>query len=198
MSNLDSFILRWARLKRASAVAHSAEAISASAEISTPKPHAEGAPAEPLDPTTLPPLGSITADTDISAFLRSGVPAALTRAALRRAWASDPAIRDFIGIAENQWDFNDPDAIPGFGPLPAADGLPVVFTEVSSIAETIPEALRELAESVEREPLRVTGPKLAPDESCCARSGISDLPEEADQKLDVSLNRRQHGSALPR
>ena len=46
------------------------------------------------------------------------MPAELTRAALRRAWVSDPAIRDFIGIAENQWDFNDPEAIPGFVSLP--------------------------------------------------------------------------------
>jgi TorA maturation chaperone TorD len=36
---------------------------------------------------------------------------------------TDPAIRDFIGIAENQWDFNDPTAMPGFGPLRADDVL---------------------------------------------------------------------------
>jgi TorA maturation chaperone TorD len=34
---------------------------------------------------------------------------------------TDPAIRDFIGIAESQWDFNDPTAMPGFGPLRAND-----------------------------------------------------------------------------
>jgi TorA maturation chaperone TorD len=28
---------------------------------------------------------------------------------------------DFIGIAESQWDFNDPTAMPGFGPLRAND-----------------------------------------------------------------------------
>ena len=37
---------------------------------------------------------SITAATDIRAFLAPGVPAELTRAALRRAWTADPAIRD--------------------------------------------------------------------------------------------------------
>jgi hypothetical protein len=64
---------------------------------------------------------------DVTQFLRAGVPAELTRAALRRTWATDPAIRDFIGIAENQWDFNDPNAIPGFGPpAPLEDGANVV------------------------------------------------------------------------
>src|SRR5262249_4743692 len=63
----------------------------------------------------------IVAGSDIRAFLQKGVPAALTRAALRQAWVSDPAIRDFIEIAENQWDFTRPETIPGFGPLGATD-----------------------------------------------------------------------------
>ncbi len=54
-------------------------------------------------------------DSDIRAFLEKGVPVALTKAALRRAWTADPAIRDFMRIAENQWDFTDPTSIPGFG-----------------------------------------------------------------------------------
>jgi Protein of unknown function (DUF3306) len=45
------------------------------------------------------------------------VPPELTRAALRRAWAADPKIRDFVGLADYDWDFNTPGAIPGFGPL---------------------------------------------------------------------------------
>jgi Protein of unknown function (DUF3306) len=43
--------------------------------------------AEPaFDVTKLPPIESITADSDIRAFLAPGVPPELTRAALRRAW----------------------------------------------------------------------------------------------------------------
>jgi hypothetical protein len=74
-----------------------------------------------FDPASLPPIESITASTDIRSFMRAGVPLELTRDALRRAWITDPAIRDFIGIAENQWDFNDTTAMPGFGPLQSAD-----------------------------------------------------------------------------
>ena len=80
-------------------------------------------PALPFDPASLPPLESITAESDIRAFLAPGVPAELTRAALRRAWAADPKIRDFVGLAENDWDFNTPGAMTGFGPLEMTDEL---------------------------------------------------------------------------
>jgi hypothetical protein len=39
-----------------------------------------------------------------------------------RALWTDPAIRDFVGMAENGWDFNRPDTIPGFSSLPARQG----------------------------------------------------------------------------
>lgn len=70
-----------------------------------------------FDLSSLPSLESITAGTDIRAFLNPGVPAEIARAALRRAWTADATIRDFVGLAENAWDFNDPNAMPGFGPL---------------------------------------------------------------------------------
>src|SRR5262249_54501811 len=74
-----------------------------------------------IDLASLPPIESIVAGTDITAFLRAGIPAELTRAALRRAWAADPAIRDFVGLSENSWDFTAPGGVPGFGPLSAED-----------------------------------------------------------------------------
>src|SRR5438876_8418090 len=74
-----------------------------------------------VDLANLPPVESITAATDVTAFLRHGILPELSRAALRRAWAADPAIRDFVGLAENAWDFNDPHAMPGFGPLDCSE-----------------------------------------------------------------------------
>lgn len=85
-----------------------------------PAPEQTRAPGEgavAFDPASLPPIESIGAQTDIGAFLRPGVPSDLRHAALRRAWSVDPAIRDFKGLQENDWDFNDPNGIPGFGPL---------------------------------------------------------------------------------
>jgi hypothetical protein len=117
----ENVLQRWSRRKRAAqtgARAGSEPVEPATAEAPPPRaapPDQSDLPA--FDPATLPSLESITAVSDIRAFLAAGVPEELTRAALRRAWAMDPAIRDFIGIAENQWDFTRPNEVPGFGSL---------------------------------------------------------------------------------
>jgi hypothetical protein len=77
------------------------------------------------DTASLPPSGSIGAASDVRPFLEPGVPEDLARVALRRAWAADPAIRDFIGLSENSWDFNASAVTEGTGRLPAekAEGI---------------------------------------------------------------------------
>jgi hypothetical protein len=117
MSEHESFLSRWSRLKRESG----REGIDDDETPVDIVPSTEAGLAPAFDPATLPPIESIVADSDVRPFLAAGVPPELTRAALRSAWAADPAIRDFIGIAESQWDFNQPDAIPGFGPLAIAE-----------------------------------------------------------------------------
>ena len=82
----------------------------------------------------------IDADTDISGFLAAGVPSDLTRAALRRAWTSDPKIRNFVGLADYDWDFNAAGSMAGFGPLEIAG-------EVSKVVSGIAEADRTGAEA---------------------------------------------------
>ena len=82
-----------------------------------PERGASEATASGFDPATLPPIETIDAQTNITVFLRSGVPNELRLAALRRAWTEDSAIRDFKGPQENDWNFNDPNGVPGFGEL---------------------------------------------------------------------------------
>lgn len=91
---------------------------------------------ETFDLTQLPSIDSIGANTDVTAFLRPGVPSELTRAALRRAWSSDPAIRDFVGLVENGWDFNDPSAMPGFGPISSEEVARLTAQIISALPET--------------------------------------------------------------
>jgi hypothetical protein len=74
----------------------------------TPKPGQPPANRSLLDIAGLPQIDAIGSGSDIRVFLAPGVPQDLTRAALRRAWLTDPAIRDFIGLSENSWDFNAP------------------------------------------------------------------------------------------
>jgi hypothetical protein len=98
----------------------------------------------PFDVAQLPPLDSIGADTDITAFLRRDVPPDLTRAALRRAWTSDPAIKNFVGLVENGWDFNDPSAMSGFGPISAEEVARLAGKLIEAkLTEASPEAVPE-------------------------------------------------------
>ncbi|TDH59988.1 DUF3306 domain-containing protein [Dankookia rubra] len=107
MSGSEGFLGRWSRRKREATVTPAPAAA----------PPAAAAPAEALpefDPASLPPIESLTADSDITAFLRPQVPAALRSAALRRAWTLDPAIRDYVGPADYAWDYNAADGMAGF------------------------------------------------------------------------------------
>jgi hypothetical protein len=155
MSTPENILARWSRRKlesareretspaRAFPEASVAGTKPSSTEAESGAPSDRNAPAaQAFDPASLPPIESIAASTDIRAFLQSGVPAALTRSALRRAWVTDPAIRDFIGIAENQWDFNDPAAIPGFGPLRA--------DQVARLAESMLDSFDSADNTIER------------------------------------------------
>jgi len=153
MSTPESFIARWSRRKRDAADDADASNIPATpgaadegaqkskqeskqeserdSERAATDERVEGgataaqstAPELAFDASKLPPIDSIGAGTDIRAFLAPGVPVELTRAALRRAWATDPKVRDFVGLADYDWDFNSPDAMPGFGPLEMTDEL---------------------------------------------------------------------------
>jgi hypothetical protein len=70
-----------------------------------------------LNSTGLPSIDSIDAQTNISVFLQRNVPPEIRVAALRRAWLMDPAIRDFKGLQEVDWNFDTISSIPGFGDL---------------------------------------------------------------------------------
>jgi hypothetical protein len=131
MTEPENFLPRWSRLKReVDAVAP--EPTDQPQDVAQPEPRVEESPApaatqDPteklFDPASLPSIESIGAGTDIRAFLAPGVPSELRHAALRRAWSADPAIRDFVGLAEYAWDFTAPDAMAGFGPLEMTDEL---------------------------------------------------------------------------
>jgi hypothetical protein len=124
MNDRQSFLMRWSRRKSRgtagdadqAANVHASKASNVSDSVSVVS---ESQPT--IDLASLPPIESIDAGTDIRGFLAMGVPPELTRAALRRAWTSDSAIRDFVGLSENSWDFNSPCGIPGFGSIAMLD-----------------------------------------------------------------------------
>src|SRR5690606_32839286 len=99
MSDEEGFLARWSRRKRAAESDTRDETNAAETpKVETTAPPAAGDESEvgaaeaAVDPASLPPIESIGPESDIREYLKTGVPAELTRAALRRAWSADPAI----------------------------------------------------------------------------------------------------------
>jgi hypothetical protein len=183
----ENFVSRWARLKRSADIQRRTEPtgdllprppakVSAgSAEAAIGQPGIDAA----FDPASLPSIETISVNTDIRGFLQSRVPAELTRAALRQVWTSDPAIRDFVGVAENQWDFNDPNAMPGFSPLLESDNVPNLLAQALGQHDRSAGMIPEVPPSAEQ---------VSPGE-------IRDVPVVLDQKSQQAFDGSPAGSA---
>lgn len=82
----EPFLSRWSRRK-----------LDAKSEQPPPEPEtvqaAEPAPEPPPPPPPdLPPVESLSKESDFSVFLKAGVPQELKQAALQKLWESDPAL----------------------------------------------------------------------------------------------------------
>jgi hypothetical protein len=216
MTDPDNFLSRWSRRKRGddadqSRLKESAEPANDQTAPRGGRPGEviskadAGAPPE-FDVTKLPPIDAIDAGTDISAFMKKGVPSALRHAALRRAWSADPAIRDFMGPTENYWDAVGPDGIPGFGELdPGLDVKRMVselFGEVpperpqaeSDNSVTTPEASTENLKSPEDSDKAVAS-EIQPAASPRAENVAAQKNTTASEPLQKMT--RRHGGAMP-
>jgi Protein of unknown function (DUF3306) len=216
MGALEKFVSRWSRLKRVADLRSNRGDDAAPPTAAHNGGGGDDAAAKPddartLEPAALPSIESITAATDIRAFLQSAVPLELTRAALRRAWVSDPLIRDFIGIAENQWDFTNPTTIPGFGPLRQVvdEG-----NRVTRTAEALDRSLGQLSAAPRTGPASAEGPTPRSDSrhdtvpvmdkeasvSATANSRSEEIAthNRSRENADPAPPRRAHGGALPR
>ena len=223
----EDFLKRWSRRKREADLAKAASPDEKTREAAAPERAisnntADAPPAE-FDPASLPPIESINALSDITAFLCDGVPAELTRAALRRVWTADPSIRDFVGLAENAWDFTDPNAMPGFGPLESTDEIRRMIAQVvdqigkagqpkvSEVSENVhdsntvsgneskDEAPAQIA-STPNPTLEIAAEKL--ENEVLLQSNKEDDAVQRDlaqdQEKTKQLSQRIHGTALPR
>jgi Protein of unknown function (DUF3306) len=178
MSADESFLARWSRRKRDAATAERDRLSPETTEHRAPHAIAGTADAaQETDPlanlASLPPIESISAGSDIRAFLAPGVPADLARAALRSAWSADPAIRDFIGLSENSWDFTAPDGVPGFG---------------SVTVEEAQRLLRQLLGEPNGPEVQRPAPERLSDDQTASLNGAKEEPE-------LGVN---HAAAQPR
>ena len=182
----EGFLGRWARLKRSRA----AEVSEPEVVEGTSEPEAE---VEPFDPASLPALDTLDAVSDYTAFLKPGVPRELRTLALRRAWATDPAITGYKTLADYDWDFN----APGYGALRVTDNVKELADRVFGLLKAeepepkpepdepeVPEAEASVVEvaavEAEPEPERLSAPVEEP-----VAEVVPELPR-----------RRRHGGAV--
>ncbi len=160
-SGAGSFLGRWSRRKREAGKepAPPPETAAPPAEASP----AAGDTAAPAAELPLPSLDDIVPGADVSAFFQSHVPEALRTAALRKLWVTDPTIKDFIEMADYQWDFTNPDAIPGWS---------------SSVGDF------DVGKLVERIMGGASPKKIASD----ALDIVSDQPDDRDADLSESVD----------
>lgn len=231
MSEPENFLTRWSRRKQvAEEPDPPASAAGAAPEKPAPddKRNSQPAPMESepaFDPASLPSLDSIGALTDIRAFLQPGVPSELRLAALRRAWSADPAIRDFKGLAENDWDFTAPNSMLGFGELDASVDVQKMLvqmfgetpragetpTEIPATAEQLTPPSQELSASADRmtldSPSQLAQASEIPDPNCTATTekkelvrrdeNIASQDDGSGQGDEPIKRRRSQGRALP-
>jgi hypothetical protein len=200
MSDPENFLARWSRLKREAALGETGVGEEAPVEA----PHKADEPATAaFDPAGLPPIDLIDAATDIRPFLQACVPEELRRAALRSTWSADPAIRDFVGIAESQWDFNDPATIPGFGVHAAAEyagslaahGVGSLDTAVGTPAGRSPRVELPASDGTCSDQADMAC-EATPAVTDCSDDADVGAPEEAPSKAGSLTH--SHGGALPR
>ncbi len=195
----EGFLARWSRRKREAETTTPEPAEPTTAPEGSDHPSASEPPDIAEIVAQLPPIEEITAATDIRAFLAPGVPTELRLAALRRAWSTDPAIRDFIGLAENQWDFNAPDGVPGFESWIDPEQVrrlldKVVGGDQAQASPPDPPCGAEIASTAEELNATVASSSLPEP----AAAEIHQSPSDAEQQPDTgSVPGRRHGGALP-
>ena len=175
-------------------------------------------PEQPTENLPLPSLDDIIPGSDVSVFFQKHVPETLRAAALRKLWTTDPDIKDFIEMADHQWDFTNPDAIPGWSSTVDGVDLKAMVDKIFGGAvkkEPEPEAG---AENCSVEPdgantdsnieMEVTQ-KTAISETNSETSVLSETlvaapafhPEQGQKITDKSsvydIIPKRHGSALP-
>jgi hypothetical protein len=165
-----------------------------------------------IDPASLPPVESLTIESDFGQFLRPGVPTLLRNAALRRMWSLDPAIRDYIGPVDYQWDFNTPGGLPfGFSNELVGDVSKLLAQAIGKIEELAPDDAPGQAQA-EAEPPDTVPPDTVPEAApvpedhmpalVAQGSGEDAAKAETPPQLLADIDpplvpRRRHGGALP-
>jgi hypothetical protein len=169
-----SFLSRWSQRKREAKQPEHDEP-AAKADV-PPTPVAESAAEPEFDLSSLPKLEDLTETTDITAFLRKGVPESLRNAALRKSWALDPAIRNYVNPAlDYAYDWNTPGGVPGNGEIEPGVDIARMVARIMGGGESVVERGGPTAEPG-KEPAGVSA--QLPEDSATQKPE-ADLPVQA-------------------
>jgi hypothetical protein len=133
-----SFLSRWSQRKQQ---AKQPERDAPAADPEVPSAPAAESKAEPeFDLSSLPKLEDLTETTDITVFLRKGVPESLRNAALRKSWALDPAIRNYVNPAlDYAYDWNTPGGVPGSSEIGTGMDVARLVSQIMGDGESVAE-----------------------------------------------------------
>jgi hypothetical protein len=212
------FLARWSQRKQeAKQPEPTPDEAAPSAEI-PPAPVAESEASPKFDLSSLPKLEEMTGATDITGFLQKGVPEHLRNAALRKSWALDPAIRNYVNPAlEYAYDWNTPGGVPGTGEIgagmdvarmvlqimgdggpaePAAAAADPAMQPVDDPAP--PDEDGAAIEAVPAQPLPTDALRRSDDEGIVVAQAVStETPPPEDTPAAPQQPVRRHGSAKP-
>jgi len=169
-----SFLTRWSQRKHE---AKQPDRDAPTANSDAPSgPVAESDAAQEFDLSSLPKLEDMTATTDITAFLRKGVPEHLRNAALRKSWALDPAIRNYVNPAlDYAYDWNTPGGVPGSSEI--GTGMDVARL-VSQIMGSGGSVVEPPVPAVSLESEAASDPTQSSEHGTVPKSGL-ELPAQA-------------------
>ena len=170
-----SFLSRWSQRKQK---AKPPDRDAPAPDADAPPAPVAASEAEPeFDLSSLPKLEDLTATTDITAFLRKGVPEHLRNAALRKSWALDPPIRNYVNPAlEYAYDWNTPGGVPGSSEIGAGMDVARLVSQIMGGGESAIESPGASAEPG-KEP---NDPAQSPDDNAAQRLE-PDLPTQASR-----------------
>jgi hypothetical protein len=192
----ESFFTRWSRRKRDASGARGETPKPAEPPPPAPvavAPPTQAAPAEPGSP----PLDALGTEDELRRFLAPDVPPALAQAALRQAWSADPAIRDFIGLSENSWDFTAPEGVPGFGALAPEDARRLLAQAAAPEPGLAEPAREERVSATESDAAASPEASLSAPSPAGEDAGAAQDEGKGDPVHPPPRRRHRHGGALP-
>ena len=141
------FLARWSHRKQ-NAKRPERDARVAEADAAEPATEVEALPE--FDLASLPKLEELTPTTDVSVFLRKGVPEHLRNAALQKSWPLDPAIRNYVNPAlDYAYDWNTPGGVPGSSEIGAGMDVARLVSQIMGTGESAVEPSISAAETLE-------------------------------------------------